>query len=91
MKCGIEQDWRELAQDRSAWRGVVEMRVDTINKETEQEEDREKDERKRTQQSHLTTALAGLICDHPNCNFKAINRAGHVNHKHQKHGPQTIG
>ena len=33
------------------------MRVDTINKEAEQKEDR-----KRTQQSHLTTALAGLVC-----------------------------
>ena len=51
MKCGIEQDWRELAQDRSAWRGVVEMRVDTINKEAEHKEDRKKDERKRTKQS----------------------------------------
>ena len=66
------------------------MRVDTINKETERKEDRKKDERKRTQQSHLTTALAGLVCDHPNCNFKASNRAGLVNHKRQKHGPQTI-
>ena len=91
VKCGIEQDWRELAQDRSAWRGVVEMRVDTINKETERKEDRKKDERKRKQQSHLTTVLAGLVCDHPNCNFKASNRAGLVNHKRQKHGPQTIG
>ena len=85
------QDWRELAQDRSAWRGVVEMRVDIINKETERKGDRKTDERKRTQQSHLTTALAGLVCDHPNCNFKASNQVGLVNHKRQKHGPQTIG
>ena len=45
VRCGIEQDWRELAQDRSAWRGVVEMCVDSINKEAEQKEDRKKDER----------------------------------------------
>ena len=38
-KCSTEQDWRELAQKRSAWRGVVEMCVDTINKEAEQMED----------------------------------------------------
>ena len=50
VKCGIEEDWCELAQDRSAWRGVVDMRVNTINKETEWKEDRKKDERKRTQQ-----------------------------------------
>ena len=36
VKCGIEQDWHELAQGRSAWHGVVEMSVDTINKEAEQ-------------------------------------------------------
>ena len=90
VKCGVEQDWHELAQDRSAWRGVVEMGVDTINKETEWKEDRKEDERKRTQQSQLTTALAGLVCEHPNCNFKASNRAGLVNHRRQKHGPQTI-
>ena len=90
VKCGIEQDWRELAQDMSAWRGVVEMHVDTINKETEWKEDRKEHERKRAQQSQLTTALAVLACEHPNCNFKASNRAGLVNHRRQKHGPQTI-
>ena len=51
VKCGIEQDWSELAQDRSAWQGVVEMRIDTINKDAEHKEDRKKDERKRTKQS----------------------------------------
>ena len=49
VKCGIEQDWHELAQGRSAWHGVVEMSVDTINKEAEQKEGRKTDERKRTQ------------------------------------------
>ena len=67
------------------------MRVDIINKEAEQKEDRKKDERKRTQQSCLTTALAGLACDHPNCTFTASDRAELVNHERQKHGPQTIG
>ena len=57
------------------------MRFDTINEGAEQKEDRKKDERKRTQQSHLTTALVGLVCEHPNCNFKASNREGLVNHR----------
>ena len=91
VKCGIEQDWRELAQDRSAWRGVVEMCVDSINKEAEQKEDRKKDERKRAQQSRLTAALAGFACDHSSCTFTASNRAGLMNNKCQNHGPQTIG
>ena len=56
----------ELAQERSAWQGVVEMHLNTINKETEQKKDRKEDERKRTQQSRLTAALAGFACDHPN-------------------------
>ena len=67
------------------------MRVDIINKKAEQKEDRKKDERKRTQQSCVTTALAGLVCNHPNCIFIASNWAGLVNHERQKHGPQTIG
>ena len=51
VRCGIEQDWSELTQDMSAWRGAGEMCVDTINKEAEHKEDRKKDERKRTKQS----------------------------------------
>ena len=46
VKCGLEQDWSELAQDRTAWRGVVEMRIDTISKEAKKKEDRKKDGRK---------------------------------------------
>ena len=61
VKCGIEQGWHELAQDRSARRGVVEMCVDTINKEAEQKEDRMKDARKRTQQSCLAAWLGSPV------------------------------
>ena len=89
VRFGIEQDWRELAQDRSAWRGIVEMSVNTINEEFEKKEDKKKDERKKKRQTHLATASAGLICDHPNCTFTASNRAGLVNHKRQIHGPRT--
>ena len=39
VRSGIEQDWRELAQDRSAWRGIVEMSINTINEEFEKKED----------------------------------------------------
>ena len=45
--------------------------------------------RKNTMQTHLVTASAGVICDHPNCTFTASNRAGLVNHKRQIHGPRT--
>ena len=89
VRCGIEQDWQELAQDRSAWCGIVEMSVNIINEEFEKKEDKKKDERKKKHQTHLTTASAGLICDHPNCTFTASNRAGLVNHKCQIHGPRT--
>ena len=61
VQCGIEQDWRELAQDRSAWRGVVEMRVDTINKETEQKEVRKK-MRGRKHNSHISLYSLGWAC-----------------------------
>ena len=62
VKGGIEQEWCELAQEMSAWQGVVEMHLNTINKETEQKKDRKEDERKRTQQSRLTAALNGWVC-----------------------------
>ena len=52
VRCGIKQDWRELAKDKS--QSDMEMHIDTINKEAVQKEDRKKDERKRTQQSCLT-------------------------------------
>ena len=58
VKCGLEQDsrelaqdWRELAQD---WRGVVKTCVDTISKEAEQKEDKKKDKKRRTQHSHIS-------------------------------------
>ena len=89
VRCGIEQDWQELAQDRSTWRGIVELSVNTINEEFEKNEDKKKDERKKKHQTHLATASARLICDHPNCTFTASNRAGLVNHKRQIHGPRT--
>ena len=61
VKCGLEQDWHELAQDRSAWRGVVKTCVDIVNEEAEYKEDRKEDGRKSTQQSHLTAAMAWLL------------------------------
>ena len=86
MKCGLEQDWRKFAQNKSAWQGVVKMCADTINKEEEQKDDKQK----RIQQSRLTAAMAGLICDHPNSNFTTPNQVGLMNHKFQKHASQTI-
>ena len=40
MKRGLEQDRRELAQDRSAWQRVVKTCVDAINKGAQQNEDK---------------------------------------------------
>ena len=60
MKCGLEQNRRELAQDRSAWQRVVKTCVDAINKGAQQNEDKKMDKR-RTQPSRLTATLAGLI------------------------------
>ena len=74
VKCGLELDWHELAQDRSAWRGVVKTCVDIINKETEHKDPRKEDGRKSTQQSRLTAAMTGLLCDHPNCTFTVTNQ-----------------
>ena len=85
VKCGLEQDWRELAQDRLAWRGMVKISVQDLNREAEKKDDKKKDEKKRNQQVQLTTASASLICDHPNCSFIAVNRLGLVNHTPHTH------
>ena len=85
MKCGFEHDWRKLAQSRAAWRAEVEMLVRDLNREAEMKDDKKKDEKKRNQQVRHATALALLVCDHPNCGFVAVKRSGLVNHKRQKH------
>ena len=90
VRCGLEQDWRELAQDRSAWQGVVEMAVNSLNEAAEKKDDKKKDEKKRKQQSQLAAAQDALICDYPNCCFVAVNHSGLVNHKHQKHSPPNL-
>ena len=87
VRCGIEQDWCEFAQDRSACQGVLQMAVNSLNEEAEKKDDKMKDEKKRKQQSQLAAAHNTLICDHPNCCFVAVNHSGLVNRKCQKHAP----
>ena len=84
VKCDFE-DWRELAQDRLAWHGMVKISVKDLNREAEKKDDKKKDEKKRNQQVQLTIPSASQLCDHPNCRFVAVNQSGLVNHKRQKH------
>ena len=49
VRCGIQEDWHKLSRDRSAWQGVVEICIDSINKEAKKSKDQKKDERKRNQ------------------------------------------
>ena len=89
VRCGIQEDWRKLSQDISAWQGVVVMCIDSINKEAEKRVKMRRKMRGRETTKHilLYTTSAGLVCDHPNCIF---NQAGLINHKHQKHALQNI-
>ena len=64
MQCGIQEDWYKLSQGKSALQGLVEMCIDSINKEVEKSKDQNTDERKRNQLTHLATASAGFVCDH---------------------------
>ena len=84
-KCGLTEDWRDLAQDRNAWRGIVKDSVESLNANDEEREKNSKDTRKRVREQRLTSAESALACDHPNCSFKALNIAGLTNHKRQKH------
>ena len=53
VRCGFKQNRQELAQDRPARQGIVEMSVNTINEEIEKKEDKKKDKRKKKHQTHL--------------------------------------
>ena len=78
-------DWREVAQNRSAWQSVVKLSVDDLNIDAEKKDDKKKDEKMRSQQVKLSTASAALTCNHPGCKCVAVNHSGLVNHKRQRH------
>ena len=83
--CGLADDWHILAQNRNEWRSFIRQQVRVMNNRAEQEEKQRKDVRKQRREERLANDVVALQCDHPSCVFTAVNRAGLVNHKRQRH------
>ena len=84
-RCGLLEDWCELAELRDVWRSGIRRHAEVLNAEAEQEKKERKDERKRIRASRQAEVESALCCDHPGCSFAAVNKTGLTNHKCQKH------
>ena len=80
QKCNLIADWREVAQERTAWRGVVKMMTGKLNVQLEASEKERKDERKMRREEGIQLASSELRCEEPRCTFVGQTKAGLVNH-----------
>ena len=83
--CALDDNWRDMAQNHPLWQRVIKRSVRSLNRSSELEEKRRKNERKHRREQRQMDAEAALRCDHPGCTFVAVNCAGLANHKRQKH------
>ena len=84
-RCGLLENWCELAQLWDVWRSGIRRHAEALNAEAEQEEKERKDERERLRENRQADVESALCCDHPGCSFVALSKAGLTNHKRQKH------
>ncbi len=90
-KFGLGDDWCSKAMDRQEWRQIVKREVELVNERDELQEKKQKDDRKRRREGRQMASEAALHCEHPGCEFMALNRAGLVNHTRQKHQEPQLG
>ena len=85
-KCDVYSNWREQAQDRSAWRGWINAAAKDVNEELEAKEQSKKDVLKQRRQAacHQQTQ-SGWRCSKHGCQFVGRSKAGLVNHVRQNH------
>ena len=88
---GLGEDWRSKAMDRQEWRQIVKREVELVNERDELQEKKQKDDRKRRREGRQMASEAALHCEHPGCEFMALNKAGLVNHTRQKHQEPQLG
>ena len=81
----MESNWCECAFNCPEWRCLAKQSVRDLNNQEEQEEKCWKDFCKRRQEKRQRQAESTLHCDFLGCTFIAANKAGLVNHTHQKH------
>ena len=83
-RCGMEEDWRDVAKDRRAWRCIIRERAEEANEHDEFEEVKRKDDRKQWRENRLAQENTSLTCSQPMCGFVELSRAGFINHCRQK-------
>ena len=76
-------DWREVAQERAAWTGIVKMMTGQLNDQLEASEKERKDEQKMRREEGIQLASSELRCEEPGCVFSGQTTAGLVNHTRQ--------
>ena len=89
-KCDLLADWRDVASQREAWRGVVKMAANELNQQLELSEKEKKDQLKKRREAGVQSASYAVSCNEPGCSFTSISNAGLTNHKRQKHGPAAL-
>ena len=88
---GLGEDWCDKTMDRQEWRRIVKEEVELVNEHDELQEKKQKDDKKRRREGRQMASEVALHCEHPGCEFMALNRAGLVNHTRQKHQEPQLG
>ena len=87
-RCGLVENWSEIAVDRKMWRGLVHACAEEVNEELEDLEQRKKDERKKrnnNEDGSHDSVLLQWQCSEGGCDFVARSKAGLSNHVRQIH------
>ena len=82
-RCGLVENWSEIAVDRKMWRGLVHACAKEVNEELEDLEQRKKDERKKrnnNEDGSHDSVLFQWQCSEGGCDFVARSKAGLSNH-----------
>ena len=82
-KCDLLADWREFAQERAAWRGIVKILTRKLNDCLEASEKERKDELKMRREEGIQPASIELRCEELGCMFVGQTKAGLFSHTRQ--------
>ena len=65
QKCGLSDDWRDMALDHVAWQHVVRELTARVNEEDELKENQAKDEKKKRRENRQITKKARMYLHNP--------------------------
>lgn len=64
-KCDLVTDWREVAGERTAWRGIVKLASEYLNHQLEASEKGKKDQQKSRRETGVQPGSSSFVCDEP--------------------------